>query len=144
MDAKSDSFLLSHDGNSQLEFFIQQKNKTKQNKKTKEFPLWNIGIKQCHCSARTHVQSLAQHSGLNLHYGCSIGCYCSSDLIPGPRTPCSMGQPKKEKMKSWSSLMAHWVRDLALSQLWLQLQLWQGFDPWPRNFHMLWVQPKKK
>ena len=21
---------------------------------------------------------------------------------------------------------------------------WCGFDPWPRNFHMLWAQPKKK
>ena len=24
------------------------------------------------------------------------------------------------------------------------LQLWLGFDPWPGNFHMLLVQPKKK
>jgi len=31
-----------------------------------------------------------------------------------------------------------WVKDLAL----LQLQL--RFDLWPRNFHMLWVWPKKK
>ena len=33
-----------------------------------------------------------------------------------------------------------WVKDLVL------LQLWLGFRPWPRNFHMLWVQPlgKKK
>ena len=27
---------------------------------------------------------------------------------------------------------------------WLGLLLWRGFDPWPRNFHMLWVWPKKK
>ena len=30
------------------------------------------------------------------------------------------------------------VKDSALSLLWL------GLDPWPRNFCMLWVQPKKK
>ena len=34
----------------------------------------------------------------------------------------------------WSSLLAHQVKDLALSLL------WHGFDPWPGNFHMLWVQ----
>ena len=30
------------------------------------------------------------------------------------------------------------VKDLALSLLWL------GFYPWPVNFYMSWVQPKKK
>ena len=30
------------------------------------------------------------------------------------------------------------VRDPELSLLWL------GFDTWPRNFHMLWAQPKNK
>ena len=34
--------------------------------------------------------------------------------------------------------MAQWIKDLAL------LQLWLGFSPWPRNFHMPWVWPKKK
>ena len=33
--------------------------------------------------------------------------------------------------------MAHQVRDLVVSLL------WHGFDPWPRNFHRLWVCPKK-
>ena len=40
--------------------------------------------------------------------------------------------------------LAQQVKDSALS---LQRQgslLWPGFDPWPRNFHMLWVWPKKK
>ena len=23
------------------------------------------------------------------------------------------------------------------------LQLWLGFNPWPRDFHMLWVEPLK-
>ena len=35
------------------------------------------------------------------------------------------------------------VKDLALSLLWLGSQLWQEFDPWPLNFCMLWVWPKK-
>lgn len=30
------------------------------------------------------------------------------------------------------------VEDLVLSQLRL------GFNPWPRNLHMLWAQPKQK
>ena len=39
--------------------------------------------------------------------------------------------------------MTQWVKDLALSLLWLWLQLWCGFDPWPRNFRMPWTWPKK-
>lgn len=35
--------------------------------------------------------------------------------------------------------MAQWVKDPRLSLLWLRLQLWCGFAPWPRNFHTLWV-----
>ena len=27
---------------------------------------------------------------------------------------------------------------------WLGLLLWYRFDPWLRNFHMPWGQPKKK
>ena len=34
--------------------------------------------------------------------------------------------------------MAQWVKDWALSLPWCT------FDPWPRNFLMLWVLPKKK
>ena len=36
-----------------------------------------------------------------------------------------------------------WVKDLTLQDP-CRLQLWLGFDPWPRNFHMLQVQPLKK
>ena len=28
--------------------------------------------------------------------------------------------------------------------LWFRLLMWHGFDSRPGNFHMLWVQPKKK
>ena len=39
--------------------------------------------------------------------------------------------------------MVQWVKDPTLLQLWHQSQLWLTFSPWPRNFHMLWVWPKK-
>ena len=40
--------------------------------------------------------------------------------------------------------VAQWVKDLVLPQLWCRSQLWLEFSPWPRNFHMLPVWPKKK
>ena len=39
--------------------------------------------------------------------------------------------------------VAKWVKDPVLPQLWLRsYQL--RFDPWPGNFHVLWVRQKKK
>ena len=35
------------------------------------------------------------------------------------------------------------VKDLALSLQWLGLLLWHRLNPHPKNFHMLWGQPKK-
>ena len=43
-----------------------------------------------------------------------------------------------EKVYTRSSLVAQQVEDLALSLL------WQGFNPWPGNFYVLWVQPKRE
>ena len=40
--------------------------------------------------------------------------------------------------------MAQQVEDLELPLLWLCLLLWCGFHPWPGNFHVKWVWPKKK
>ena len=40
--------------------------------------------------------------------------------------------------------MSQWVKDLALSLLWLRLPLWHRFDPWPPNFHRPRAQPKEK
>ena len=40
--------------------------------------------------------------------------------------------------------MAQQVKDLAWLLQWLGSLLWCGFNPWPRNFHMLWVWPKNK
>ena len=39
--------------------------------------------------------------------------------------------------------MAQQVKDPVLSLLWLWLQLWHRFDPWPGNFCMPWARPKK-
>ena len=35
------------------------------------------------------------------------------------------------------------VKDPVLSLLWAGSLLWLWFNPWPRNFCMLWVWPKK-
>ena len=43
----------------------------------------------------------------------------------------------------WNSLEAKWVKNLALSLQQPGLLLWREFDPWPRNFHIPWVWPKK-
>ena len=47
-------------------------------------------------------------------------------------------------MKNRSSLVFPWVKDPALSLLWLGLLLWHTLDPWPGNFYKPQVQPKKK
>ena len=40
--------------------------------------------------------------------------------------------------------MSQWVKDLALSLQQLKSLLWHQFNPLPRNFYMLWAQPKKE
>ena len=42
------------------------------------------------------------------------------------------------------SLVVKQVKNQALLLQWLWSLLWYEFSPWPRNFCMLWVQPKKK
>ena len=39
--------------------------------------------------------------------------------------------------------MVQWVKDLLLLLQHFRLLLWLGFDPWPRNLHMLQSQPNK-
>ena len=48
--------------------------------------------------------------------------------------------PKLKNRLVWTSLVAQQLKDLALSLLWLWLQLWHSFHPWLRNFHILWIQ----
>ena len=39
---------------------------------------------------------------------------------------------------------AWWVKALAFSLLWLGSLTWYGFNPWPRDFFMPKIHPKKK
>ena len=45
---------------------------------------------------------------------------------------------KKKKFARGVPAVVQQVEDPAI------LQWWLGFDPWSRNFHMLWVWPKRK
>ena len=44
----------------------------------------------------------------------------------------------------WSSLVAQWVKDPALSPLWLGSLLWHRFHTWPRNFPCAMGMAKKQ
>ena len=48
-----------------------------------------------------------------------------------------------QELLLWSSLMAQQAKDL-VSLLQLRSLLWHGFKSWPRNFCILWMQPRKK
>ena len=52
--------------------------------------------------------------------GTSICCGCSPEKTKGNNN---------KKRCLWGFLVAQWIKDLALSLLWLCLQLWCGFDP---------------
>ena len=49
-----------------------------------------------------------------------------------------------QKDKYWRSLVVQLVKDPVLSLLQLGSLLWHMFNPWPGNFHILQVQPKKE
>ena len=53
----------------------------------------------------------------------------------------SLGQ---KKYLTGIPAVTQWIKGLVLSLHQLRLLLWHKLDPWPRNFHMLWVQPKKR
>ena len=55
-------------------------------------------------------------------------------------------EKKKKNGKSLirSSLVAKWVKDLALSLLWLWLQQWHRFDLWPGELLLAVNVAKKK
>ena len=50
--------------------------------------------------------------------------------------PVSLGGRPSKLAYSMSFPVAQWVKDLALSLLWL------GFDPWPGNVHKMQRKPK--
>lgn len=51
----------------------------------------------------------------------------------------SLSSHRTNKNQLWEFPVAQWVKDL----LWFKLLLCHGFNPQPRKFHMLQVQPKK-
>ena len=59
--------------------------------------------------------------------------------------PCASGVAIKKK-KIYTGILVQWVKDLTSSLQWLELVLWVGFDPWPKNFHIwqAWQKNKKE
>ena len=55
----------------------------------------------------------------------------------------SRNAKRSKNLDSQSSLVEQQVKDQMLSPQGLRSLLWCEFDPWPRNFHMLWEWPKK-
>ena len=103
-----------------------------------EFPLWHNGIGGISGALGCRPDPWpAQHSELRIWHccSCSIGCNCSSDLIPSPGTPYAVGQPKKEKKKEpWMSPIPFQpcLREAAKS--------WTPAFPWVNSllFNPLW------
>lgn len=54
----------------------------------------------------------------------------------------NVGKVAYPKIHLGHSLAVQPVKDLVLSLKQLGSVLWHGFNPWPGNFHMTWVQPK--
>ena len=50
----------------------------------------------------------------------------------------------KNEVKGGVPVVAQWDKDLAVTLLWLWLLQRCRFDPWPGNFCMLGVWPKKQ
>jgi len=68
-----------------------------QKRKQGEFPLWHNGIVSI-LGALEHRFDPWCGSGLRIYCcrSCGLGGNCSSDLIPGPRTPYAKGWPKRK------------------------------------------------
>ena len=88
---------------------------------------------------------------------CGVGHRCdselaasSSDWTPSLGTSICLGVALKSKTnktkqnkKPSSFLVVLWVKDPVLSLQQLGSLLWHRFNPWTRNFHMLWMWLKK-
>ena len=61
-------------------------------------------------SAGMQVQSLARHSRLRIWCcrSCGLNPNYSSDMIPGPGTPCITGRPKKKKKRGGGNTERDW------------------------------------
>ena len=80
-------------------------------------------------------------------------CLCKACLLSRNGWPWRRGENRlprvnkaldaKHQKHAWSSLVVQWVKDPALSLLWLRSLRWCGFSPWLRKFHMPRAQPKR-
>lgn len=62
---------------------------------------------------------------------------------PKPLNPQNTAHTTQHQNRN--SLVAPWVKNLALSLLWLGSLLWNGFDAWPGNYlHAMGVAKKKR
>ena len=111
---------------------------------------------------RLWVWSLASLSGLRIWLCCDLWCRMQMWLgshvavalarlvATAPIRPlchgCDprKGQKKKKKRIRGVPAVVQWVKDLSFFLRWLGSLLFFWFDPWPGNFHIQSVQPKKK
>ena len=63
---------------------------------------------------------------------------------PNPPSLKFGGIYSSKMYNSRSALVAQWVKDPALTQLWLWLLLCRGFNPWPRYLCMLRGRARQK
>lgn len=91
-------------------------------------PTWHVSAPPC-----LRVQLPPGPSGRSC---CRLSALRDAHLISSIR-PCQSGL-------AWDSLVAPWVKDPALSPLWLWLLQWCGFDPWYGYFCMLRVLPQQE
>ena len=82
--------------------------------------------------------AVAQASGYTSYLTPSLETSVCSKC--GPKIKNKDKKPKNKK--TWSSLVAQWVKDLVWSLRRPGLLLWHRFNSWSRTFHMPNKQPK--
>ena len=72
---------------------------------------------------------------------------CCHHALPTMQSSCCSATGLTASLEHWDAgsilSLGQWVKDLALLQLQLRLQLWLGSDPWPRNSKCHGVAKKK-
>ena len=91
----------------------------------------------------SHLRPTTYLSKTPSREGFELGLTCAGLPGSGPGWP-SLANTALFSASPGRSFVAQWVKDLELSLLWLWLQLWSGFNSWPRNFCMPSVWQKKK
>ena len=112
---------------------------------------WPTSHPEQHQIQATSVTYTAAHSNTrSLTHWAGPGIKPTSSWIPVWFVTAEPWWPPKTvkflslKCGFWNSLLVQWVKDLVLSLQHLGLLLWHGFEPFPRNFHMLQAWPPQK